>query len=219
MADPVAEKSAFLKMYMSSHPDTLVAYAKWYGKVAEPITSAEMSAINTKSMTLTCTLKNATRKVVVVAINPPLKGYDDVKPRLLEMKALSQEGLGMIKSPQITSFQFPKDGLWVAMALFSVIPYGAFAPSASGSSSPFLVPAQFLHSYASQNAFMYAWWILITTHVLEASYAVSLCVRHRAPLRVSVAYFFTTLLFGLPGWSSLRKRIQQARIDSVMKIE
>lgn len=44
--DPVAEKSGFLRMYMSNHPDTLVAYAKWFGKVNEVITSAEMSAID-----------------------------------------------------------------------------------------------------------------------------------------------------------------------------
>lgn len=48
MADPVAEKSGFLRMYMSSHPDTLVAYAKWFGKVEEVITSAEMTAIDSK---------------------------------------------------------------------------------------------------------------------------------------------------------------------------
>lgn len=48
MSDPVAEKSTFLRMYMSNHPDTLVAYAKWFGKVNEVITSAEMSAIDTK---------------------------------------------------------------------------------------------------------------------------------------------------------------------------
>lgn len=47
-SDPVAEKSGFLRMYMSGHPDTLVAYAKWYGKVQEAITSAEMIAIDTK---------------------------------------------------------------------------------------------------------------------------------------------------------------------------
>lgn len=46
--DPVAEKSGFLRMYMSNHPDTLVAYAKWYGKVKEAITGAEMTAIDTK---------------------------------------------------------------------------------------------------------------------------------------------------------------------------
>jgi len=48
MSDPVAEKASFLRMYMSSHPDTLVAYAKWFGKVNEVITSAEMSAIDSK---------------------------------------------------------------------------------------------------------------------------------------------------------------------------
>lgn len=35
-------------MYMSGHPDTLVAYAKWYGKVKEAVSSAEMTAIDTK---------------------------------------------------------------------------------------------------------------------------------------------------------------------------
>lgn len=48
MADPVAEKSGFLCMYMSNHPDTLVAYAKWFGKVKEPISSAQMTGITTK---------------------------------------------------------------------------------------------------------------------------------------------------------------------------
>jgi len=47
--DPVAEKAGFLRTYMmSSHPDTLVAYAKWFGKVPEAITCAKMSAINTR---------------------------------------------------------------------------------------------------------------------------------------------------------------------------
>jgi hypothetical protein len=48
MPDPVAEKSGFLKMYMSHHPDTLVAYAKFFGKVSGTITVAEMIAIDSK---------------------------------------------------------------------------------------------------------------------------------------------------------------------------
>lgn len=48
MADPVAEKSGFLCMYMSGHPDTLVAYAKWFGKVKEQIAGAKMTGITTK---------------------------------------------------------------------------------------------------------------------------------------------------------------------------
>jgi hypothetical protein len=50
-----------------------------------------------QSMTLTCTLKDGAKKQVKVVIDPPLSSYDDVKPRLLEMKALSQEGLGMVR--------------------------------------------------------------------------------------------------------------------------
>lgn len=49
MSDPVAAKSGFLKTYMSSHPDTLVAYARYFGKVTENISSAEMTAIDTKA--------------------------------------------------------------------------------------------------------------------------------------------------------------------------
>ncbi|KAJ7102920.1 hypothetical protein C8R44DRAFT_859112 [Mycena epipterygia] len=217
MSDPVAEKSGFLKMYMSSHPDTLVGYAKWYGKVSEPITSAEMSAIDTKSMTLTCTLKNGTKKVVVVTIDPPLAGYEDVKPRLLEMKAISQEGLGMIKSPQITSFHLPPRGIWATILFFSLVPYGAFAPSYG--ESPFLIPAQFLHSYVSPKVFKITFAIAFGIHLLEGLYTLSLCRKHKASFRVTAAYCIATWFIGFHVWKDLRKRIQNARIESVMKVE
>lgn len=47
-------------------------------------------------MTLMCTLKSGGVKEVDIPIEPRLRGYEDVKPRLLEMKALAQEGLGMV---------------------------------------------------------------------------------------------------------------------------
>lgn len=46
MSDPVAQKSGFLKTYMSQHPDTLVAYAKYFGNVSETISTAEMTTID-----------------------------------------------------------------------------------------------------------------------------------------------------------------------------
>ncbi|KAJ7915592.1 hypothetical protein B0H13DRAFT_1999572 [Mycena leptocephala] len=217
MSDPVAEKSSFLKMYMSSHPDTLVGYAKWYGKVAEPITSAEMSAIDSKSMTLTCTLKNGSKKAVVVALDPPLSGYEDVKPRLLEMKAISQEGLGMIKSPQIKSFHLPPDGIAVATFFFLILPYGALAPLVGGSS--FFSPAQFLHSYISQKMFRFLWPCFLGFHGLQSLYTLSLCRKHRASFGVTAAYWSATMWIGVFVWKDLRKRIQSARIESVMKVE
>ncbi|KAJ7485069.1 hypothetical protein B0H11DRAFT_2157375 [Mycena galericulata] len=217
MSDPVAEKSGFLRMYMSSHPDTLVGYAKWYGKVVEPITSAEMTAIDSKSMTLTCTLKNGSKKEVLVPIDPPLAGYNDVKPRLLEMKAVSQEGLGMIKSPQITEFHLPPRGIGAAVILNTLLPYGAFAPS--DDSSPLFIPAQFLHSYIGPKAWKIAFGILVAAHLLESLYTLHLCRKHRASFSVATAYFGATTLIGFHVWKDLRKRIQTARIDSVMKVE
>ena len=45
-------------------------------------------------------MKGGSKKDVRVPIDPPLSGYEDVKPRLLEMKALAQEGLGMVQYNQ-----------------------------------------------------------------------------------------------------------------------
>ena len=47
--DPVAAKSSFLCMYMSSHKDTLASYVIHHGKVANTkITNAEMTKIDSK---------------------------------------------------------------------------------------------------------------------------------------------------------------------------
>ena len=59
-------------------------------------------------MTLTCTMKGGSKRDVRVTIDPPLSGYEDVKPRLLEMKALAQEGLGMVRH----NFLHPKAVLY-----------------------------------------------------------------------------------------------------------
>jgi hypothetical protein len=53
MADPVAGKSGFLCTYMSSHPDTLVAYVKHFGKVDGNVSSAKMLSIDSKVRTTT----------------------------------------------------------------------------------------------------------------------------------------------------------------------
>ncbi|KAJ3875246.1 hypothetical protein F5051DRAFT_357414 [Lentinula edodes] len=216
-SDPVAEKSGFLRMYMSSHPDTLVAYAKWYGEISEPISSAEMSAIDTKSMTLSCKMKNGSTKEVRVAIDPPMTGYDDVKPRLLEMKAIAQEGLGMIKTPKITSFQFPSAALRVLFIMYPILAYFAYVPV--NDPSPLFLPARLLGTYVGSSVGYWLLWSVNATHVLEAVYTWSLCRRHETGFFVGTLYILATIACGYPIWTDLRKRIQNARIESVMKIE
>ena len=46
--DPVADKSGFLCMYMSNHPDTLVSYVRYWGKIKAQVSTAKMTAIDTK---------------------------------------------------------------------------------------------------------------------------------------------------------------------------
>ncbi|TFK38389.1 hypothetical protein BDQ12DRAFT_630849 [Crucibulum laeve] len=216
MSDPVADKSGFLKMYMSNHPDTLVAYAKWYGKVKETIVSAEMSGIDTKSMTLTCTLKDNTKKVVRVPIEPPLAGYDDVKPRLLEMKAHAQEGLGMIKAPQITSFHLPREAIAAALLVFTVA-YLHLSPRTGN--FPLFAPAHIVHGVVGSAIISFSYYLLLVLHVFESAYTFSLCRKHKTPFGVGLAYVASTFILGFPVWKNLRRRIQAARIDSVMKIQ
>lgn len=50
-------------------------------------------------MTLAYELASGGNGQVKVSFQPPLAGYDEVKPRLLAMKADAQEGLGMVCSP------------------------------------------------------------------------------------------------------------------------
>ncbi|GLB39023.1 putative protein with domain of unknown function (DUF4499) [Lyophyllum shimeji] len=201
MSDPVAEKSAFLRMYMSSHPDTLVAYAKWYGKVTAPISSAEMTSIDSNAMLLTCTMKSGAKQEVHVPIVPPLKGYDDVKPRLLEMKAIAQEKLGMIKTPRITSFRFPSDAIAPGIFVGTLL-YLFLAPK-DGSSALF-EPARYVDTTFGPLPVKVAVYITAVAHICFFT---------------GTAYVMSTLVFGLPIWKDFRKRVQAARIDSVMKVE
>lgn len=57
-------------------------------------------------MSLSYSLKSGGVGSVHVKFDPPLAGYDDVKPRLLAMKADAQEALGMVRSYLISSHPF-----------------------------------------------------------------------------------------------------------------
>lgn len=125
--DPVAAKSSFLCMYMSTHKDTLTSYVIYYGKVANTkITNAEMIKIDSKvpahsrasrppyflivlhtqSMTISYqTSSSGDEKIPVqIGFEPPLFGYEEVKPRLLSMKAQAEEALGMVMANVATMF-------------------------------------------------------------------------------------------------------------------
>ncbi|KIY50315.1 hypothetical protein FISHEDRAFT_39746 [Fistulina hepatica ATCC 64428] len=215
--DSVASQSGFLVKYMSGHPDTLVAYAKWYGKVEQPISSASMMAIDSKGMNLKCKLKAGGEQDVRVTFSPPLAGYNDVKPRLLEMKAIAQENLGMIKTPTIQGFRYPPRGTFSLFMFAIPLSYLYFAPY--DNASPLFLPANALRSLVGARPINGLAVFIAFAHVLESVYTLSLCRKHHTGFFASVTYVVSTLLMGMPVWRDLRRRIQTARIDSVMKVE
>ncbi|KAI5116910.1 hypothetical protein M0805_000805 [Coniferiporia weirii] len=217
MSDPVAEKSKFLCMYMSNHPDTLVAYVKYWGKVGEKVVSAGMTSIDTKGMTLSYKLdgKGDEQKQVRVVFNPPLAGYEEVKPRLLAMAADAQESLGMSKSPQITSFELPSGVYTMGLPLFSLL--------CTFISSSFFTPqnevAQWLFKIVGGRTVLKVFCLASgVVHIAQAIYVQRLCVKHRTGFSVGFKYVLSTFLFGYTVLVPFRRKIQKARIDSIMKL-
>lgn len=51
-----------------------------------------------QGMDLTYTTKAGATKNVRVVFDPPLAGYEEVKPRLMNMKADAEENLGMVRA-------------------------------------------------------------------------------------------------------------------------
>ncbi|KAH8813830.1 hypothetical protein DL96DRAFT_1821064 [Flagelloscypha sp. PMI_526] len=244
-SDPVAAKSSFLCMYMSSHPDTLVAYAKHFGKHTGPLKSAQMTAIDTKSMTLKLTLPGEKTKDVVIPIEPPLKGYDDVKPRLLEMKAIAQESLGMIKTPIINEFAWPKS---LFMTLIPEIFQAYTMVPIFWTPPPSLLPYfaltnNWIRPFFGDTTLTVILGLTIAVHLGETLFVYRLARKHAGSFRVGVSVLpsfqactnfgtdhhlpfpsqflnvIGTALLGFPILMDFRKRITEARINSVMKVE
>ncbi|ETW76764.1 hypothetical protein HETIRDRAFT_327988 [Heterobasidion irregulare TC 32-1] len=216
MTDPVADKSGFLCMYMSSHPDTLVSYAKHYGQIREHITSAKMESIDSQGMKLSYQTKaNSSRQSVHVPFNPPLAGYEEVKPRLLSMKADADEALGTAKAPPITSFRLPLR-TFQTFSLISFLVYTTYAPV--NDPSPVWAVGQFLHSLVGgQTTMAFIWVFLGVVHAGEGLYATLLAKKHQMPFSTAISYITAITIFGYPVLLDLRSRIQTARIESIMK--
>lgn len=140
-----------------------------------------------------------------------------------------------IKAPKIATFKVP-EGIAVTTALMAFTWYTYLAPF--NSTSPFFIPANFVRSYVGFRPVELSVGFIVLSHVLESLYTFSLCRKHSTGFLVGVRcsssffslclihvpyqqaqYIIATLILGYPTWISLRKRIQAARIDSVMKVE
>jgi hypothetical protein len=214
-------------MYMKNHPDTLVAYVKYFGKVEGNVLTAEMSSIDSKGMALAYKLKSGQSNTIQVSFDPPLSGYEEVKPRLLSMKAEAQESLGMLKVPQITTFQIPRTAAITGIAFFAYLyllspppPDTTFISIPVTTMDAFFSPAHALRNATGIGLSIRAAFALAgAIHGAEALYTWSLCRQYVKGAVVTAAYVGCTMIFGYPMWMDLKRRVQQKRIESVMKVE
>ncbi|KAI0077949.1 hypothetical protein K474DRAFT_1620141 [Panus rudis PR-1116 ss-1] len=220
MSDPVASQSGFLCRYMSNHPDTLVAYVRHYGGVKQDVKTAEMTSIDTKSMTLKYTLKaGGSPQEIKVAFNPPLSGSSEVKNRLITMKSEAEEALGMTRAPEITTFELPTRVYYTA-PLVAFMFYTYLAPeTASPSYAPLLYLAHATRSVIPWWFINASWYFMIVVHFLEALYTLRLCRKHRTPFWVGFQYVFFTFLLGFPILTDFQRKVQEARINSILKTQ
>jgi len=215
MMDPVADKSGFLCTYMGSHPDTLVAYAKHFGKVDGHLLSAKMLSIDSKGMNLEYNTKDSPKRpqIVHIEFDPPLLGYEEVKPRLLGMKADADEALGI--APQITHFEMPFQ-IWITSSLLLLLIYGTCMPS--NSQGVFWWLARKLRPGVFPDALFTASWVfVIVVHAGEGLYATTLAHKHRMSWSVGAAWVASATIFGFPVLMRIRRLVKEARIESIMR--
>jgi Domain of unknown function (DUF4499) len=109
------------------------------------------------------------------------------------MKALAQEGLGMIKAPKITSFHAPSrvNYTLASAVLVTVSTLACFAPSSVTPGSlaeTALAPVYFLRDLLGQRAMNIQFGTLVAVHTLESLYTLSLCWRHSSGFFVGVSH-------------------------------
>ena len=215
-------------------------------------------------MDLTYQLKGSGEsRNVRITFDPPLAGYEEVKPRLMNMKGEAEEALGMvrtppspplsplpgltpprppqIRAPQVTEFSLSNTYTTTAVAVTFLVYCTLAAEYASAPEYASLVaPGNLVLSYLPSWSLQFSWGMVVVCHSLEALYVGHLCRKHRTGLIVGVSvmgfrsglslsrrlivwwsvqaqYIIGTLLLGFPVIRVLRHKVQDARIDSILK--
>ncbi|KAH7923683.1 hypothetical protein BV22DRAFT_566183 [Leucogyrophana mollusca] len=206
--------SVCLRLYMNHHPDMLVACVKYFGKVNGDVTTAEVDSIDTKGTTLTYKLRSGENQSVRIKFDPPLTGFQDVKPRLLSLSKEAQKCLGMTEAPQITTLRIHFSA-FVPFICFSIVVL--YITEALPGTQALFTPARWLKQATgmtfSANSILGG---TIVIHAVEALYTYSLCKKYVKGGFLTAAHLLLTVVFGYPVLATLKRRVQVARIESII---
>ncbi|KAG9033154.1 hypothetical protein FRB95_000496 [Tulasnella sp. JGI-2019a] len=193
---------------MSNHPDTLVAYVMQYTKNRQVVT-ASMTSIDSKSMHLSYTVKGSdVESTVRIPFDPPLMGFEEVKPRLMSMKVDAEVDLGMAKNPIIARFEIPFMQVLPVLILEMLLVWTTYSKS---------LGAQSLRQFVGPQIIKSSWIFMVVMHVSESCYVLYLCTKHQTPFASKFLWWFSAILLGYPFIFRYRGLVKEARIDSIMK--
>lgn len=226
--DPVYAKSTFLTSYMSNHADTLVAYichhleqqskhskgSKASSTQAKDVKEPRMLKITSNDMELQ--YKDAADslavKQVTVPFDPPLAGYEEVRPRLLQMKLEAENAIGMAKKPTVAVYRLPS--LRNALIVISLLLLWIGCATQENDYG----------SFGKIRRLFGGWWtiratglVIVVLHSLEAAFQFRSCQRFSMPMQQTLLWTFTTFILGFASLLEFRKVIREARIASVGK--
>ncbi|KAI0266638.1 hypothetical protein BGY98DRAFT_1069539 [Russula aff. rugulosa BPL654] len=199
MADPAAGKSGFVCTYMFTHPDTVVAYVKHFGKVDGNVSSAKMLSIDSKrdnrdgwfdylGNRLGIQDKRGRVEVVRVEFDPPLLGYEEVKPHL-GMKVDTDSALSTVRpNPSLFRFVSLPQHSQTSPLLLSLI-YTSITPPYSDSDSNHDKFWCLTRTTCPGIMILFHGRLLIA-HTGEGAYAATLANKHHMPWHIVVSFTF-----------------------------
>lgn len=182
-ADPVASQSGFLCTYMNGHKDTLHAYVLAHTD-AQAACSCKMDAIDAEGFTLSYLAASnpdtkLPRQTVRIPFTPKIKSYDELRPRMLEMKREAEAASGMHACPVINSAPALTLRVLAGLAITAAVALLSFVE---------VVPPPHAHIPLT---------ILIGVHIIEASFLFTRLRKYKVPFPTNVCYYCSILLFSL----------------------
>ncbi|CAD6593687.1 MAG: hypothetical protein ASARMPRED_007848 [Alectoria sarmentosa] len=237
--DPIAAKSVFLASYMSQHADTLVAYIVFY--LQSPIWSGEkfktskerdsktslravdikqprMLKITSKEMTIQyrdARVGRGETKKVDIPFDPPMLGYEEVRPRLLQMKIEAEEGIGMPKRPTVSVYRFP-----TARNTLIVVAMVSFWVAAATTTDPDGFFGRIRRLTGGEWTIRASGMLMVRSMQLRVSSPLLMLTdlaHHRLHHTLQLELSSTVPVFGSAGLLEFRKVVREARIAGISK--
>ncbi|CAH1766348.1 6159_t:CDS:2, partial [Entrophospora sp. SA101] len=193
--DPIAPHSERLVLYMNTHPNTLLGYAKYYGGYSNAI-SARMTDINSIGFVMLVKTDNDKESEVNIRYKHQLGSCDQVRPMLTQMANECEEALGLSNTrpplPNHTPFNPPSP--LRCFSVLSLIGLNILLAYYPGPLPNFLESIRSFFGYDFIKLFVY---FTIVIHAIEALVvAIILYIRGEPDLSTSIKWVLMTAILG-----------------------